>query len=218
MKEAFFLCLNEAAFYIAAFFTAGMVLFFTELKYRMDRQQSRILRLLLLDIMLSAAVITMCVFAGVRRETSAAARQVYYVGHYFYYLIHAALAPLFCHYLFSVTGEFQTNKQVRGALLGLPIALSELLIFFNPLTRWVYSYDASLILQQEWGAVILYLASAAYVLAAGIAFFQNWQGMTWRRHVALIFFLAFTLAGILLQIFIPWIKGGSLPRRWAPSV
>lgn len=201
MTSAFFSCINDASFFIAAFLTAGNAMVFSFVKDYRGKPQNTLYKLLLADLMLSATAITLNVFAGYKAANSEVMAVLYYLGHYVFFISHAALAPILCHYLLAVVGEIRLTRRVRSMMLGIPFMFAEMLIITNPATNYVYRYDDLLQLVPQWGEYFLYMMAVAYIAIAAAAILFHWHGIGYRRKAAFVFFLTITVAGMITQFF-----------------
>ena len=128
--------INSGGFYFAAFITAAMVLLLSFVKYKNARPQNRIFHLFLYIILISAAALIMRIFGGAYMNTSSAARNMYFTGHYIYFIVHSLLAPVFCIYLFIVAQAVDLSINPKLLFLILPSVFMEAAIIVNPFSIW----------------------------------------------------------------------------------
>ena len=201
----FFAALNRAAFYIAAFATALIVYVFAFLRHRLGKTQNSLFRALALDIMLSSAFIILRVYAEEYLRAPVSENKLAAFGHFGYFITHTMLAPLFCYYMIAVVDDLHRENKIKNTLILIPFVISEVLVLGNPVTNWVYYYEAGQ-LQRNWGEMIIYVVGVFYFAVGIVTVLFNWNGMNKKRRSSLIFFQVITISGVLVQLFFSKIK------------
>ncbi len=201
----FFAALNRAAFYIAAFATALIVYVFAFLRHRLGKTQNSLFRALALDIMLSSAFIILRVYAEEYLRAPVSENKLAALGHFGYFITHTMLAPLFCYYMIAVVDDLHRENKIKNTLILIPFVISEVLVLGNPVTNWVYYYEAGQ-LQRNWGEMIIYVVGVFYFAVGIVTVLFNWNGMNKKRRSSLIFFQMITISGVLVQLFFSKIK------------
>ena len=108
---------------------------------------------------------------------------------------------MFLVYVRFVSGAVYRKKKNFVRFYMLLFVIAELLIISNPLTNWVYSLDSSYVFRRQWGELIIYAASAFYLVAAVIHISLYWYSINNRRRWAIFLAFMMTVTGVSLQAF-----------------
>ena len=188
------------ALYSAALLVSITSIVFTLIQQRIDKIQNKIyIGLISIVALNSLSQIISCILKPVIR-TSDGAFFVYRACDYIYFLTHAILCPLFFVYVCAVCGMGSFFKQKKNLLYILPFAVTEVLILFNPLLHWVYTYSEERVFTRSWGEALMYVAAGFYL---GISFFRllfSWSALTSKRRLALTYFFVLVLVGVVVQM------------------
>ncbi len=172
-------------------------LFFTFVMGRTDRRQNKFYIMLLGIVMLNAVTEVVCSRAIPRVE-----KDIWYtcyrVCHYIYFLTHSAIPVIVCFYMMSVTGKMKLDGKFMNMLFVLPFVFTEILVVFNPLTFWVYTYSDRHFVR-SWGENLIYVQSAFYMLFAMLHLLRVWNAMTQRRKFTILYFFLMSIAGVVIQ-------------------
>ena len=188
------------AFYAASIMTCLTVLAYTCIQKRTDRRQNRVFLLMLFIILLNAGCTTAAALSDPFRHVSGKAFDILQTAQFFYFFIHTALAPAFYVYVLCVTGAIRKRNRTGVILTSFPCIVTEFLCLINPLFHWVFYYDTNREFHRNWAEYLIYLAAALYFLLAMVNLLHSWNAITARRKLALLYFFALSLAGILLQL------------------
>ncbi|MBQ9377975.1 MAG: EAL domain-containing protein [Schwartzia sp.] len=188
---------HYSSFYIAAALLGLCCLAYTLIRHRTERRQSKVYVLLLADIVLCA----LCNFVTAWFEPAATleAHFAAEVARFIFFVLHAALAPLFTYYILLVCGNVWLMPRRTAVLYAIPFVTTELMILVNPIMGWMYSYDAAFNYVREPGIASMYVAAAAYLLLGLYNLLRYWRAITEERRRALVLFLAVVFAGIIVQ-------------------
>ena len=188
------------AFYIAAALISASCIIYTFIQNRTDKLQKKFYLLMLIIILLNAvseAIVE--ILAPINMDTSLKFN-IIYLCKYFYFIIHTTLLPLLGYYVLNVTGELYKFNKNRNIIFLIPIVFIEILLITNPIHKWCFSYDLNtLAYTRSWGILVLYVISALYIMFFTELLFSSWKAMTTKRRIALAYFLAVVITGIIIQ-------------------
>ena len=133
--------LFNCEFYLAALVIAVTGITFTLLHQRTDKLQNKIYMGLLTLMTLNCLSQIITVLAEDLKFSSATTAAIMRFRQWSYFIFHNMLAPVFFFYVIVVCGLSIKNHKTRYILSTIPFVVTELLVFLNPLTNWVYYYD-----------------------------------------------------------------------------
>ena len=125
---------------------------------------------------------------------------------FLYFFFHTALAPLFYLYALTVVGKFSGKRDSRLLRLFIPFYVTELLVLTNPITHFVYHYDASYVFHRAWGEALVYAAAVYFFSMTMWNLLFSWRSLTPRRRQALLYFISITLTGVVIQLLFIQVK------------
>ena len=198
--------LFHLAFYFAAILVCLSSIVYTHLQKRTDLVQNKIF-LSMNYIVLVNLVTCFCaeIFEALI-DVSDIFVKLYILFHFLYFAVHIALAPALFNYVMTVTGSLDGRSGWFKMLCLLPFLACELMVITNPITRIVYYYSEEARFVRNWGEVILYLVSLAYMVVAFSSLMLSWNALRRRNRWALIYFLCVTLFGVVVQFVYIGIK------------
>ncbi|MBQ7615707.1 MAG: EAL domain-containing protein [Butyrivibrio sp.] len=128
------------------------------------------------------------------------------VLQFLYFITHFAIAPLFALYICLVCNvSYRFSKKAQFNLV-LPFYILEFLVLTNPLTHFVYTYDADLTFHRGIGVYVAYIQAAFYVLFAIVALFLYWNTLNNLKKIALVYFFVVVICGTIIQMLYIHIK------------
>ncbi len=187
-------------------YTVGLVicltcLLFTFVQKRYKKEQNKLYIALVLILASNALAQIGCEFCAPYRTTSSAAFAITAVLEMLYFLLHAAMSPVFCIYALSICGAYSSGQNKKTQIkYGWPFVVSELLILTNPITHWVYRFNENRQFVRGWAESIVYFSAAFYILFSMWKLFFTWNALTQKRRLALIYFFGIVLTGIVIQL------------------
>ena len=187
-------------------YTVGLVicltcLLFTFVQKRYKKEQNKLYIALVLILASNALAQIGCEFCAPYRTTSSAAFAITAVLEMLYFLLHAAMSPVFYIYALSICGAYSSGQNKKTQIkYGWPFVVSELLILTNPITHWVYRFNENRQFVRGWAESIVYFSAAFYILFSMWKLFFTWNALTQKRRLALIYFFGIVLTGIVIQL------------------
>ena len=189
------------AFYAASMITCLTVVSYTMIQKRFERFQNQIFMIMVMIVFLNALSGTVSAICDGYAQVSDTAYIVLQCSQFLYFLLHTALCPMLYVYVLCVTGTLRKRKLSTRILFQIPFFITELFVIANPLMGWVYYYDSEMQFHRNWAESLIYAAAALYFLLAMINLFFSWNAITTRRKMALLYFFALTVVGVLIQLF-----------------
>ena len=172
----------------------------------MLRPQSRVFLLILLFVAFSAVndiasnyIENSCVATG-------SLFTVQYVTQILYLVAHQTLAPLYALYIMMVDGAGVKRGRGYFVLLLLPMFLAITMVATNPLTEWIFYYDANADFQRSAGEAVIYVISGIYLLVSMYYMIRYRKAVSRTTNLALWYFFSFTIVGVAVQFFSPELK------------
>ena len=172
----------------------------------MLRPQSRVFLLILLFVAFSAVndiasnyIENSCVATG-------SLFTVQYVTQILYLVAHQTLAPLYALYIMMVDGAGVKRGRGYFVLLLLPMFLAITMVATNPLTEWIFYYDANADFQRSAGEAVIYVISGIYLLVSMYYMIRYRKAVSRTTNLALWYFFSFTIVGVAVQYFSPELK------------
>ena len=191
-------------FHIAFYATALMLLvtsvFFTFIQQRTAKLNNKLFLMIVGMLALNAvAQIVAEVAAPYRFDDSWF--MLIKLCEYSYFLLHAFIPPLVLIYVNIVTGAASRYGPVRRFIFKLPVILAEVVILLNPFFDWFFYYDDDREFCRGPVETVLYLSAAFYLAICLFNLVYTWKAVVMNRRIAIAYFFAICIAGILLQLF-----------------
>lgn len=186
--------------YVVALLLNATTLLYTYLQKRTDKRQNKLfigVNFILLTNILSSIIAE---YAKPACLTSDLAFQIRDIMEYCYFVIHAMICPFFAMYVFNVVGKRQKKKWYHNLLISGMFFVTEFIAVSNPITHWVYSFDADRQFSREWGVYSIYLAAAFYYLYAIYTLMSSWSALTRKRRYSMIYFFLMVASGVVIQM------------------
>ena len=188
------------ALYAAAIMTCLTVLAYTYIQKRTDRRQNKVFLVIVSILILNAVTSVGSSVSIAFIFESDSAKTSLLIFQNLYFLLHTALCPVFYAYVLCVTERIRMRSRFKTVILSAPLVLTELLCILNPIFHSVFYYDSDFAFHRNWGVYLIYIAAAFYFLHAMVTLFRSWNALTSRRKLALLYFFALSIAGILIQL------------------
>ena len=198
--------LFHLAFYFAAILVSLTSIVFTKFQKRTDLSQNKTFLLMNYIVLANAVTCFLAEICDALMSTSGVFYNLLLVCQFLYFMVHITLAPALFWYVMTVAGSFFGRSLGFKLLCLLPYMVSELLVITNPLTKYVYYYTDDMVFVRNWGEIILYIVSIAYMAVAFTNLMLSWNALRRRSRWALVYFLCVTLFGVVVQFLYIGIK------------
>ena len=202
--ELFYHC----SFYFAGFFICLACFVYTCLQGKSKRPQDRFYLLVLLNVVVCSACAIIEKFAQPHIYDSDTALGAVNFCRFLYFIVHAALSPLFYAYMVYVSSSIYVHRRhkVRFSLTMIPFMVIELMVLTNHFTGWVYYTDELEVYHRGRFMTMFYIVAAIYYVWSIGNVIRHWFALTakWKRGVALLF--GITLSGVVLQMLQPQLQ------------
>ena len=123
-----------------------------------------------------------------------------------YLMSHQTLAPLYALYIMMVNGVGVKRGKGFLMLFLLPMFLMILLVATNPLTNWLFYYDANADFRRSAGEVVIYVVSGIYLLVSIYFMIRYRNAVSRSTNLAIWYFFSFTVVGVAVQLLYPDLK------------
>lgn len=131
---------------------------------------------------------------------------VQYTAQWFYFFLHAMLAPLYCLYLMAINRSTLTLTKLKGIILLIPFVLTEILVIVTPFTNAIFKYDELSNFIRGDLEIVFYVVAALY-MALGVSEIIRCSEILSKKHIfTLWYFFVFILAGVIVQALVPLFK------------
>ncbi len=197
--------LNKASFYLTGFFIclACFICAFTRKKTR--RLQNRIYICLILDVMIDAGLAVIGVFAEPYWMLSDGARIFVDTVRFLYFLVHAALAPIFFVFMLYVSASISVHRRHRWRFTFsmFPFLITEILVAVNLFSGCLYYTDEAHVYHRGPLMWVFYASAVIYFILALISIFRYWYAITPKRRKGVLCLYILTIFGIVMQLVEP---------------
>lgn len=190
-------------FDIAALMLCIVCLVITLLHHRTDKLQNKLFISLLAIIALGSVSSLVNTFLSYDVSGNLPA---IYLSDYFYFLFHTALAPLFFYYMTCADGVRSRYSRKEMIFYFVPFIMCEILVIINPLTSWVFYFDADNVYQRGWALNIVYVIALLYLATGASELVRKWRMVGPMRQTSLIVYLLVVLAGVFVQLLFPDVR------------
>ena len=126
-----------------------------------------------------------------------------YFPKYIYYSTHFLMMPIFYCYIIRVCGIHHLFTGKLYLIIGIPVAILELLVFSNPFTKLTFYANSDLIFHRGIAVYIAYVISALYFILCIVTLVMYWTNIDKLKKIALVYFLALAIVGIVVQMLFP---------------
>lgn len=192
--------LYKVSFYIVAAVISMITLILVAIEGWIDRRQTKVFILMLIDVMISSIGSTMYKVLQPLAIGNDTVGNVMLLFQYLDFVAHTALSPLFYMYVRVLTDADHQLSKLKKRLRMIPFLLSFGLSVTNPLTGWVYYFDEQYGFHRNFGEVVSYVSAIFYFLLAVINLILFWRNLTRRRRNGILYCFLITAAGIGLQL------------------
>ena len=118
-------------------------------------------------------------------------------------LAHTSLPVFYALYIMNIYGGVFGKPPLFFTGFFLPYLIEQVLIFTNPLTRMLFTFDGQMRYIRGPMMPALYVASLFYGLIGSLYFIRFRKAVTRRTRVSFAFFLVFAMCGTIIQLFRP---------------
>ena len=119
-----------------------------------------------------------------------------------YFVIHPLLGPVFSFYVLYASGMERRVTRFEQFLWAAPVVLSELMVFINPFTHWLYTFDTDRNFQRAWGEYLVYAFCVVYFIFGFFTLLFSWKSLTAKKRAAMLYFFIVVASGVLVQMLI----------------
>ncbi|MBO7395861.1 MAG: EAL domain-containing protein [Ruminococcus sp.] len=192
--------LFHIAFYASALLILTTTIFFTLIQQRTAKLNNKLF--LLIAGLLSLNSITQMVaeLCYPYRFESESLFTLIKVCEYFYFMLHAMIPPVVLVYVNIVTGASSHYTRLRRIIFGLPLIVTEIALLLNPFINWFFYYDENRDFCRGYAEGTLYLSAGFYLAVCMFTMIYTWKAVVMNRRIAIIYFFAVCLAGIIIQL------------------
>ncbi|MBE6877409.1 MAG: EAL domain-containing protein [Ruminococcus sp.] len=195
----------EVSLYRMEMYVVALLLTFTTLLYtfiqnRTDKPQNKFFISVNCIVLINIITSIITEYAKVQSLVSNKAFILRNIMEYLYFIIHAMLCPLFSMYVIHAVGKQQKLVWHRNILFGGLFFVTEIIAVSNPLTNWVYTFDADRTFHRNWGIYSIYAAAAFYYVYAGVVLMSSWDALTKKRRVSMLYFFLIVMFGVVIQM------------------
>lgn len=197
--------MTEISLYRMEMYVIALLLIFTNLLYtfvqnRTDKPQNKFFIsvncIVLINIITSIAE----EYAQTQIMISNRAFIVKNIMNYLYFITHAMLCPLFAMYVIYAVGKKQKQVWYRNLLFGALLLITEIITCSNPLTNWVYTFDANRVFHRGWGVYAIYATAGFYYIYSAFTLLTAWNALTRIRRISMSYFFLVVMAGVIIQM------------------
>ena len=188
----------QFAFCVAALVVCLTCLIFTFIMGRIDRFQNKLYIIMVSLVAFNALTEACCSILVSRVQESDTAFMWFRVMQMCYFITHTAIPVILVYYVRCVTGKRGAGSLLSNLLLLSPFLITEIFIFTNPLTNWVFYYsDRSF--NRNWAETLIYVGSAFYMLYVMMNLLNLWKAINPKRRGTIMYFFLVSISGILIQ-------------------
>ncbi|MBR4580795.1 MAG: EAL domain-containing protein [Lachnospiraceae bacterium] len=185
-------------FDIAAIFLTLFIIYYIIFKKGLVRHANRVyLVLVLLDFI---AVISDIMSSVANNRPDYSERIFQDFWNYVYHFSHTMIAYVFVVYLFFLLG-FVKKKQKTMYAVSVPIIAGGVLLLSNPLTKWLFYYDAEGYYRHGKLFAAIYAIALFYMFYSIFFAFRYRKMLGKSRFIPLLAFLFISFGAIVFQIF-----------------
>ena len=180
-------------------------LLFTYVQQRTDKLQNKVYIVIVGTVALNALTLIVAELAEPLKNTSAFCRLLMQTMVFLYFILHAALCPMFFMYVSIVCGSSISKRKILN-LYAFPFILCELIFVLNPFLHWAYYFDDNYNFTRSWGEASIYITGLLYLVLALAMLMYSWKALTQKRKIALLYFFCVVMIGVAIQLFFINIK------------
>ena len=172
---------------ISALLVCTVNLIYTFIQGRTDKTQNKIFIVIVCILICNSISGIISAYYGFY-PNSPSAESFIRTNHYFYFITHTALCPMFFYYISSFSFVSTRLTDARNGLLFMPFFVTELLVLTNMFTGFVWTVDKNMTFQRGAGEMIIYVVALFYYLGSFNVFIASWDVISSKRRLAIIFF------------------------------
>ena len=187
---------------LSALIVCITALLFTIIHHRTEKAQNKVFISAIFVISLNSICGMVTTLLEPYRFDSDTVLKAVNASRYIYFIFHTALAPIFFYYVACVCGAVSNIGKPQNLFYSSIFIITEIAVLLNPVTHWIYHYDKeTLVYTRDWAESAIYIAAAVYFSLAAMMLMFSWDALTRRRKIALIYFFAIIIAGVMIQLF-----------------
>ncbi len=160
--------------------------------------------LLLLFSSLVSALTSYCVLV-LQPGAGPSMRFLLYLLNTLYFVFHTLVPPLYTLYIMAVNGSTFNRPPVFYVRYFILLTLSEIAIFLNPLTKYIFFLDSAQQYQRGLLLFLLYFSAVFYILCGTYFFIRNKRVLRDSSVQIIIYLTVFSLAGLFVQLIFPFL-------------
>ncbi len=188
----------QFAFCIATLVVCLTCLIFTFIMGRTDRFQNRLYILMVSLVAFNSLTEAFCSVLSPHVQASDTSFIWFRILQILYFITHTAIPVVLVYYVRCVTGKRGTGSLLSNLILLSPFLITEVFIFTNPLTHWVYFYTERNF-NRNWAENLIYIGSAFYMLYVMMNLLNLWKAINPKRRGTIMYFFLVSISGILIQ-------------------
>ncbi|MBR1471183.1 MAG: EAL domain-containing protein [Lachnospiraceae bacterium] len=172
----------------------------------LQRAQSRIFLWILLNVAFSAVTDIISNYIENALVATGTLFVIQYATQVIFLVAHQTLSPFYSMYIMMVNGVGVKRRKRFFAQFLLPMFVAILLVLTNPLTNWLFYYDAQSNFQRAPLEYLIYAISGFYLIVSMYYMIRYRKAVSRTTNLALWYFFSFTLVGIVIQFLYPDLK------------
>ncbi|MCR5701280.1 MAG: EAL domain-containing protein [Lachnospiraceae bacterium] len=198
-------------FHFACFFAAFVIsvtcMVFTFTNKRTDKLQNKLYIWMLIIVVCNSFSGMIIAIGEPMLPIVRSAMPVVLFAQFTYFVLHAALCPLFFLYVSIVSGLAYKQTHLQRAICSLPFFVTEIMTIMNPHFRWIFYYNSNYEFTRGKAEIGIYLAAALYFLMSILLLWFSWKAINLRRRFAIVYFFVIVVAGVIIQFLDQNVKG-----------
>ncbi len=194
------------SFRTAAVMISLTCIFYTTVMQRASRKRlrSRLFIVALFIILIDCITGIVNTFVMESDLTFATKHIIVYINKMIYYSTHFSFVPVFAFYIILVCDVFHRyRRKLKMAIVLGPSVLMVLAVLTNPLTGFIFSNDDTQYYSRGYGVYVAYAISALYLMFCFYLLARYWHTMNHLQKIAMFYFLALAVSGVIIQMIFP---------------
>lgn len=184
---------------ISALLVCSVNLIYTFIQGRTDKTQNKIFIVIVCILICNSISGIISAYFGFY-PNSPSAESFLRTNHYFYFITHTALCPMFFYYISSISFVSTRLTSAKNSIVFTPFFITELLVLTNMFTGFVWTVDKNLKFQRGIGEMLIYVVALFYYLASFNVLITSWDVISSKRRLAIIFFFILVGIGVATQL------------------
>ena len=191
------------AFDMSAILVCFIVFLFSMIYQRTEKTQNKVFIVLIFIVMVNAVCELVTNYLQPISGKSKILFSLMDYSRLMYFIIHAALCPVFFYYVTCVCGAVSKLNFRHNLFYSMTFVITEIAVLLNPITHWIYHFDEKGEYCRDFAIYAIYIAAAFYFFMAILRLLFSWRALTARRRIALVYFMAIVILGVVIQLI--WI-------------